>query len=107
MSKADLTRLAELADLTRLVELVDLVQSKLDALPPIGKGDLDSSSRYHRAADAALAELEHEAGAKVSRGGSAETLTLGGVRTSCTHGSAGLMRNWLNAAGRKVRGGAS
>jgi hypothetical protein len=63
-----------------------------------------SWSKKHRAGlDAIRARLEAEEKARFSATpGSSEALTMAGVRSSCTSGMEGLLRNWRNAARRRI-----
>ncbi|WP_206523446.1 hypothetical protein, partial [Mesorhizobium sp. M5C.F.Ca.IN.020.29.1.1] len=55
-----------------------------------------------RAAAAILATLQNEHGATWNAGGDGYTLKLAGIQSSCTGGAGGLLRNWRNAAQRRL-----
>lgn len=57
---------------------------------------------HQRELDAFILRLVDEEGGRHSNSNGAEVLLLAGVRTSCTTGPAGLLRNWQNAARRKI-----
>ncbi|MDG3576002.1 hypothetical protein P7F60_06375 [Rhizobium sp. YJ-22] len=86
-----------------LENLVSIVEGKLAGLPPTGIDEPRPRQKaYFAAADDALQSLEDDHGARVIRKHDAQHMTLGGVKTSCTYGSVGLMLNWKAAAERKI-----
>ena len=85
-----------------LLELVAMVKQKLDALSAIEPGNHQSMRAYHNAATEILNGLVRQGLAKEGKPLGAMSLSMGGVRTSCTHGAAGLLRNWITAAYREL-----
>lgn len=91
-------RVNDPADLERLIEKID---AGLAALPQPGRS-LETRHEYHKAARDLIERLSSEEGARIRRAAGGDTLRLAGVATSCTHGDAGLLRNWLTAARRRL-----
>lgn len=88
------------ADLPRLIARVEAAEA---TLPQFASGDYDGLNRYLAAAERVLDILVKEEGARVSpERGSGRTIRMGGVTSSATGGPAALLRNWRNAAFRKV-----
>ncbi|MBS7545658.1 hypothetical protein [Ancylobacter oerskovii] len=85
-----------------LLDLVIMVKQKLGALPAIEPGNHQSMRAYHIAAADVLDELVREGRAKMGKPLGAMSLSMGGLRTSCTHGAAGLLKNWVAAAYREL-----
>lgn len=57
---------------------------------------------HQRKLDAVVKQLVDEEGGRHSRSNGAEVLRLAGLQSSCTTGPHGLLRNWQNAARRKI-----
>lgn len=98
-----------MAKRAELERLIGIMEAKLAALPVLAptcattdwKQRRDEAADYHRAAEAALAELSAEGG-KVRDAGNEIKLRLGGFSASCTHSAAGVMHNWLDGAKRRL-----
>ena len=58
---------------------------------------------HQRKLDAAVHRLVEEEAAKRGQSSGADTLTMAGIRTSSTGASIGLLRNWQNAARRRIQ----
>lgn len=93
------------ADGATLVRLIQVVEEKLAAIPRMQGCDLESCERHRKAAEAALTELERDEGAKWRSRYDGHRLSMGGVKTSCTASAAGVMRNWVGAARRRITEG--
>lgn len=93
------------ADSQTLVRLIQVVEQKLAAIPAIAVGDHDSDAQHRAAAENALAELARDEGAKWRGRYDGHQLSMGGVKTSCTAGAAGVLRNWVTAARRRITEG--
>ncbi|ABS69736.1 hypothetical protein Xaut_4515 [Xanthobacter versatilis] len=89
-------------DIDKLHRLVDLVGAKLNALPAIKVGVLDSYQRHRQASETALNELAASEGARWRSQGNGTTLRLAGVVSGSTMGSAMAMQNWLIAANLRI-----
>lgn len=98
-------------DLATLRRLVDLAETLREALPKIDPAELDSYAAHRTAGTTALQRLVTEEDARVSTRGTDLTLTMAGIRSSCTWGHSGLLLNWAMAARKQIRaleaGGAS
>lgn len=92
-------------DGAQLGRLIQVVEKKLAAIPPIVVGDRESYEQHRKGSEDALAELEREEGAKWRGRYDGHQLSMGGVKTSCTAGAAGVLRNWVTAARRKITEG--
>lgn len=89
-------------DLGKLHRLLDLVGAKINALPAIDTGVLDSYNRHRQASERALNELAASEGARWRSQGDGTTLRLAGVVSTSTMGPAMVMQNWLIAANRRI-----
>lgn len=99
-SPSDFPRLIAPGDLPRLIARVDAAEA---ALPQFESGDYEGLRRYLAAAEKVLDVLAKEEGARVSpESGSGRTIRMAGVSSSATGGPAALLRNWRNAASRKL-----
>jgi len=58
---------------------------------------------HQRELAAVVQQFAREEGGRHSHSNGAEVLALAGVRASCTTGPHGLLRNWQNAARRKIK----
>lgn len=87
----------------RLRTLIDLIDAGLSAPDRPNEESWRAADRKARAVLDTLAR-KHDA----SWGGSTDYyLKLAGIRTTCTAGTLGLLRNWQTAARRKMGLGAS
>lgn len=84
--------------LTQLIELCDTLIA--------GAGDTHAMDyRAHHMAGERLANALRDpaVGARITDDrGAGRAMTLAGIRSSCTGGMFGLVRNWQNAARRKI-----
>lgn len=80
--------------------LVDKAQAGLDALPPY---DFRNTAPHDRAVEQLVAELT-AAGARLDARPSWEgsRMAFGGVKSTCTSGTAGVIRNWCMAARKRL-----
>lgn len=97
MSKAPL-------DVDRLRRLIGVVDVILANLPAVDHRRRESFVEYRKAASAALDELGRIEGARWRVTGYEVALRLGGLRASATGGEAAVLRNWRNAATKKIGG---
>lgn len=85
----------------RAIDVVDAALAVLSTMPKLE--DAYEECRAHdNAARRILASLQNEHGASWSASGPGLYLQLAGVQSSCTSGAAGLLRNWRNAAQRRL-----
>ncbi len=85
-------------NLTRLIRVID---EKLSKVEPVDTTDCDAFRRRRAQVEAVLGEMATEEGAYY-RLGSENRFRLAGLATTCTGGAEGLLRNWQNAARRKL-----
>lgn len=83
MSAFDVMADARRAKLQRLVGIVDELYK-------------------HARPETAIDRLEQDEGAAVAFRGGTHTLTLGGVRGTCTAGGRGVLESWLRAARKRL-----
>lgn len=87
-------------NLSRLIARIDeLMPSEQPAQGHIAYEEFQA---HQRKLDAVVAQLVDEEGGRHSRSNGAEVLRLAGLQTSCTSGPGELLRNWQNAARRKI-----
>lgn len=85
-----------------LRRLIDLIDRRLNAIPDTDWRD-DAAWRAARNAETQiLIDLRDTEGATFRDDGLGATLKLAGIRTTCTAGAAGVLRNWQSAASRKI-----
>ena len=99
-------------DPAELKRLRALIIEKVNAVPPMAvhagqsrdfKAEMEERDRWQRAMDAIVAELIEKEGARIARRSfDGRTMTLAGIRCSCTHGSSGLLANWRAGALRHL-----
>ncbi len=82
--------------LSRLVILID------DKLAAAGDRTVLSYAQQRVAGHAILAELASKEGASFNDTGNDYSLRLAGIRSTCTHGHFGLLRNWQASARRRI-----
>lgn len=90
-----------MSDLQRLIDLVD---EKLAALPKLNSRSTSAEWRDHgvRLVDV-VCDLEEKEGARENGDyGRGYRLTMAGVTATCTSGRHGLLRNWQNAARKRL-----
>jgi len=85
-----------------LERLIGVIDSKLAAIPDAGYTDHDAWRRRQRALDDALRAVVDDEKGTANTQADAATLKLAGIRTSATGGSLALLRNWQNAARRRI-----
>jgi hypothetical protein len=85
-------------ELRRLIQVID---DEIAKLPPLGSGSF--RTRFHEASDAAATAIAQREGGKFLVTWDGAKLTLGGIRSSCTAGSLGVMSNWKEAAFRSIQ----
>lgn len=91
-------RTIKTVDRAEIERLVGLVEGKLKGLPPIE----NNYDQYFRDAEKALTDLAKENDGRRAYNFDYAYLSLGGIKTSCTAGAAGAMRNWLKAARKRL-----
>jgi hypothetical protein len=100
----DIARLGRLID--RIGTLVEEAQQSVGPRPAWSAklGDRLEWDGKDRKASAAIIRLlvEEEGATFAGSAGGDSTLTIAGVRTSCTAGAWGLLRNWQTAAWRNI-----
>lgn len=85
-----------------LLRLIDLIDTRLAAVPQADWRN-DGSWRAARQAETQiLTDLRDAEGAIFRDDGLGATLKLSGIRTTCTAGAAGVLRNWQTAARRQI-----
>jgi len=99
-------------DPAELKRLRTLILERVNAVPPMAvhsgqsrdfKAEMEERDRWQRAMDAIVTELVEKEGAKIARSAfDGQTMTLAGIRCSCTHGSSGLLANWRAGALRRL-----
>lgn len=88
--------------LERLIALIDHDLAQVDAdRPAHGAMSHEDWKKHDAGIAAAIARLEKNEGARFKDGSEAQ-LKMAGVSTTCTGGRHGLLRNWQNAARRKI-----
>lgn len=87
---------------SELLDLIQVVKAKKAGLPDVVTRDSSTLAAYFGAADAAVEELVKNHGARLTRPRGEQRLSMAGVATTCTHGSSGLLTNWINAAYREL-----
>ncbi|MBZ9856727.1 hypothetical protein LB566_23325 [Mesorhizobium sp. CA13] len=96
-----MTKKLDIARVTRMIDIVDAGLAVLATRPKLD--DAYEECRAHeRAAQAILHVLADEHGAAWTSGGTGYTLRLAGIQSSCTGGPGGVLRNWINAARRRL-----
>lgn len=91
-------------DIARVKRMIDVVDAGMAVLATMPKLDdlYEECQARERAATAILASLQNEHGATCNAGGGGYTLRLAGIQSSSTGGAGGLLRNWHNAAQRRL-----
>lgn len=91
-------------DRQELTRLIGVVEGKLADLPVATYSDgIVAMAAYRQAAELALSHLARTQGARVGHGlFDHHRLGLAGINSTCTHSAAGVMKNWLQAARRKL-----
>lgn len=87
-----------------LLRLVRRIDELMPAEQPVNGMyfDYEEFKAHQRKLDAVVAKIVEEEDGRHSRSSGAEILRLCGVQASCTNGPSGLLRNWQNAALRKL-----
>ena len=89
-------------DRLRIERLRTLIDAELAEIGhPHTTWSHDDWKRHDIALAAIISRLETEEGARF-KDGSEPRLTIAGISTACTSGRHGLLRNWQNAALRKI-----
>lgn len=104
-----------MSELERLVELIDRLVSEAEACLGEQPDWLTDRGGYHRHEGQRRLELEaiqkrlteQEAARFTKKPGYESAVRLAGIRASCTGGEWGALRNWQNAARRKIEAGAA
>lgn len=90
-------------DKQELARLIGVVEGKLADLPVATYADgIVAMAAYRQAAELALSHLARTQGARVGHGFDHHRLGLAGINSTCTYSAAGVMKNWLQAARRKL-----
>ncbi|MER9623259.1 hypothetical protein NKI98_17755 [Mesorhizobium sp. M0222] len=91
-------------NLQRLVSLIEGHMAEIDsALPPNGTTTWshDDWKKHDAGVDKIISGLKTGEGARI-KDGSECRLVLAGVSVTCTSGHHGVLRNWMNAARKKI-----
>lgn len=97
--------------LRRLIHLIDVsIEKALADLGPRPDFNIEHSGTYfawrrrEQAAYRGIVQhlVDHHGGRFTERPPDGNALKLAGIRTTCTSGPAGLLRNWQNAARRRL-----
>lgn len=92
-----------MTDSANLQRLIDIIDTGLALLPALDTSDRESWKAHDSALGKIIDRLVEQEGAKFGRGGFAGyTLSLAQVKTSCTSGEHGLLKNWCSAVQRKL-----
>lgn len=84
----------------KLSRLIAVIDSKIAAT---GDRTEMSFAQQRNAGHAILKELASSEGATFSDAGNDYSLRLAGIRSTCTHGHFGLLRNWQASARRRLQ----
>lgn len=87
-------------NLSRLVGLID------DKIAAAGDRNTMSYGQQRNIGHSILVELASAEGATFQDAGNDYSLRLAGIRSTCTHGHFGLLRNWQASARRRIQAGA-
>lgn len=82
-----------------LVRVVAVVRAKLATLPPY---DFTRRDEHNRQVQAIFRALETEEKARRGSVAGSDTITMAGVRSTCSSGGAELLSNWIAAANRRL-----
>lgn len=87
----------DIPTLRRLVEFMDRVETTSSGQTGYERAKLTTAKAL-----ATIEDVVASDGARYRQSGAGYSLRLAGVNTSCTSGPAGLLRNWRNAAERRI-----
>lgn len=89
--------------MSELSRLIDLIEIRLAMVPAWKYEDRDSWAAHESAVGKIIDDLVEREDARFAQSGCGGfSLKLGGVRTSCTSGEHGLLKNWVTAARRRM-----
>ncbi|ASY69366.1 hypothetical protein [Sinorhizobium fredii] len=89
-------------NMQELRRLIDLIDARLSAVPDADWRDNGAWRAARQAEAQILIDLRDSEGATFKDSGLGVTLKLAGIRTTCTAGAAGVLRNWQAAAWRNI-----
>ena len=90
------------ASMTDLTRLIDAVSIKLAQADGIDRGSYRGQLALSDLGDRLVQELRDEHGARIREDREPATMVMGGIKTSATGGWICLLRNWVNAARRRL-----